>query len=586
MDSAVCLVSMGPEVLKLLRSLEDALPQFAGITAALLSLAATGSSANKVAESAPVLDSPASPDAQVSSLDEEDMLAARAVAEADLRAARRNTTTDKKVRARSRTPFVAPLGSNHDDIAAASGSRYLNPDANFNRSRARSRSPAAPRKSRLSPSQDRSMLLHPQSANMEYMDSNQDDWQLVTSRKANKSKASRSPPSSQPPVKTLRGQFDNSVPTCTPTNGECPINIESPPNPRSPPPIVVHDKGKWDEISKVTSTHDIQFTRARNTLLGISVQVSNISHYRNLTRLLNIRKIAYHTYTPAEDRVLRAVIRGVPKELDTSLIKEDLISQGLPVQEVHRLKNRHMGALDLVLVISDNTYEGKQIFKITQVCRLTGINVEPPRRNSVVAQCHRCQNYGHSQRNCHGTPRCVKCLGDHGTSDCGRNRDDPDPPGCVLCGQLGHTANYRGCPKAPRVHGRMGQKSSHPLSRSNGPRPFIMNHQDFPKINQAQCHPPPTAPSKAYNSWASGPPKITLSPSSRAPPMMPAMTSGSNFNSPLDLTPYPLVRRAIALSESLAALEERLRGASGTQMLEIMAQHQHVIAGIRGGAFP
>ncbi|GBP92680.1 hypothetical protein EVAR_81858_1 [Eumeta japonica] len=51
---------------------------------------------------------------------------------------------------------------------------------------------------------------------------------------------------------------------------------------------------------------------------------------------------------------------------------------------------------------------------------------------------------------CFHSARCVKCLGDHGTAQCTRNKDTDGPPACVLCKQKGHTANYLGCPRAPK----------------------------------------------------------------------------------------------------------------------------------------
>ncbi|XP_037298964.1 flocculation protein FLO11-like [Manduca sexta] len=52
------------------------------------------------------------------------------------------------------------------------------------------------------------------------------------------------------------------------------------------------------------------------------------------------------------------------------------------------------------------------------------------------------------------TPQtCVKCLGEHGTSECPRPKDRTqctEPPSCTNCRQSGHPANYRGCPRAPK----------------------------------------------------------------------------------------------------------------------------------------
>ncbi|GBP33995.1 Nucleic-acid-binding protein from transposon X-element [Eumeta japonica] len=81
---------------------------------------------------------------------------------------------------------------------------------------------------------------------------------------------------------------------------------------------------------------------------------------------------------------------------------------------------------------------------------LSGVKAEQPRKRALPGQCHNCQSYGHSSRHCYHSARCVKCLGDHGTAQCTRNKDTDGPPACVLCKQKGHTANYLGCPRAAK----------------------------------------------------------------------------------------------------------------------------------------
>ncbi|GBP88720.1 Probable RNA-directed DNA polymerase from transposon BS [Eumeta japonica] len=78
------------------------------------------------------------------------------------------------------------------------------------------------------------------------------------------------------------------------------------------------------------------------------------------------------------------------------------------------------------------------------------IKVELPHKRSSPGQCHNCQLYGHSSKNCFRKARCVKCLGDHGTAACTRNKETDGAPACVLCNTSGHTANYLGYPRAPK----------------------------------------------------------------------------------------------------------------------------------------
>lgn len=86
------------------------------------------------------------------------------------------------------------------------------------------------------------------------------------------------------------------------------------------------------------------------------------------------------------------------------------------------------------------------IYNLKKICGLD-ITVEALRRKAPANQCHRCQKFGHAQKNCRVEPKCVKCSGDHFTSEC--NKSATTPAKCANC--LGdHPASYKGCPKFPK----------------------------------------------------------------------------------------------------------------------------------------
>lgn len=270
-----------------------------------------------------------------------------------------------------------------------------------------------------------------------------------------------------------------------------------------PPPLFIQDKEKWNRVSALMRDKSINFTNARSTQQGIKVSLPTPTDHRRLTSLLKTESIGFHTYALEDERVFRAVLRGVPKEVDTDLVLEDLLRQGFPVHAVHRMYNgRTKEPYNLLLVISDLSKEGKSICnRLSTVCDLSGISVERPARNGHVGQCHRCQLYGHASRNCFAKPRCVKCLGDHGTPDCPRPKDRSlctEPPSCVLCRASGHTANYRGCPKAPRKNpGVVKRPSAAQLPRAQPP---VMTSQDFPSLR--------SRPALSGFSIIAGPPEL------------------------------------------------------------------------------
>lgn len=56
-----------------------------------------------------------------------------------------------------------------------------------------------------------------------------------------------------------------------------------------------------------------------------------------------------------------------------------------------------------------------------------------------------CQFWWHPSRSCNARPRCVKCTGDRGSTECSRAKEAPEPPACILCKRVGHPASYLGC---------------------------------------------------------------------------------------------------------------------------------------------
>ncbi|GBP35559.1 hypothetical protein EVAR_17421_1 [Eumeta japonica] len=84
-------------------------------------------------------------------------------------------------------------------------------------------------------------------------------------------------------------------------------------------------------------------------------------------------------------------------------------------------------------------------------CVTKRIKVEQPHKKSIPGQCFNCQLYEHSSKNCFQKAHCVKCLGDLGTATYTRNKEADGPSACVLCKTSGHTANYLGYPRAPKL---------------------------------------------------------------------------------------------------------------------------------------
>jgi hypothetical protein len=83
--------------------------------------------------------------------------------------------------------------------------------------------------------------------------------------------------------------------------------------------------------------------------------------------------------------------------------------------------------------------ENRTIYNLDFICN-TIMTIEAAGKKNTIAQCTRCQNYGHTKTYCTTPFICVKCGGEHKTTLCRRK---PNTVGkCRLCGGA-HPANYK-----------------------------------------------------------------------------------------------------------------------------------------------
>ncbi|GBP88909.1 hypothetical protein EVAR_67380_1 [Eumeta japonica] len=74
----------------------------------------------------------------------------------------------------------------------------------------------------------------------------------------------------------------------------------------------------------------INYTHALNTkrYCGIRISTGTIEDFRKLNAFLINNNIPLHTFVLEEERKVKVVIKGIPREFETADIKDDLINQG------------------------------------------------------------------------------------------------------------------------------------------------------------------------------------------------------------------------------------------------------------------
>ncbi|KAM3956537.1 uncharacterized protein ACR2FA_009445 [Aphomia sociella] len=145
-----------------------------------------------------------------------------------------------------------------------------------------------------------------------------------------------------PPPKTQRANVSTDAHSPKPSTSQVPPTPShsgsqlTPARPKGTPPVIIQDKKAWTTISSALRDKSINFTRSHTVYHGIQVHVPTPADHRKLTSFLRVRNVDFHSFPLEEEKRLRVVIRDIPKEIEISFILEDLKSQSLSVQEVHR----------------------------------------------------------------------------------------------------------------------------------------------------------------------------------------------------------------------------------------------------------
>lgn len=163
----------------------------------------------------------------------------------------------------------------------------------------------------------------------------------------------------------------------------------------------------------------------------------------------------FYTYTNAKEKPKNFMIKGLPGEFKDDQILQAFADLRLSDVEVISIRNfqtrtaRETGRRSNLFSIQITGASNPKSFisiKALLSCRIT---IENLLNKTDAIQCRRCQRFGHVANNCSMQPRCVKCAGEHESTNCIHNREDGRVDEVVLkcTGCAGsHTASFKKCP--------------------------------------------------------------------------------------------------------------------------------------------
>lgn len=260
------------------------------------------------------------------------------------------------------------------------------------------------------------------------------DWLLPKSRGNKKRKASESPAKDSSTIQISR--------TLTATK---------------PPPIILSNVEDYNVVKEKLNPENLEYKTAMMSNQQIKINVSSADEYRKLTALINDTNLEWHTYENKSTRHIKVMVRNLHPSTSTEDIMNELKENNFKIMEVvqkfKKISNNNKAEnvrLPLYMLMFEHTEDIQKIYNIQYINHMK-VKIEAVRNNKLIPQCKKCQRYEHTQKFCNRTPACVKCAGNHLTSDCKKARDLPAK--CINCTEA-HPANYRGCTVAKELQKR------------------------------------------------------------------------------------------------------------------------------------
>lgn len=228
-----------------------------------------------------------------------------------------------------------------------------------------------------------------------------------------------------------------------------------------PPPVILYG---IEDVNKLTESIETVVERKEYTLKIITrnqlrVNCTSVESYKRFMSLVREMGLIGHTFTRKEERCYRIVVKNLHHTTPHEAIIEAFEKTGNKVRgEIINARGgpnkTPTSTFFINLERSPNNAQTKNVKYIYN----TAVTIEDPKKRNTIVQCMKCQQYGHSKNNCMRPYRCVKCAGQHKTSDCTK-KDRNTPAKCALC--LGeHPANYKGCEVYREILDRKKRSSS------------------------------------------------------------------------------------------------------------------------------
>lgn len=180
----------------------------------------------------------------------------------------------------------------------------------------------------------------------------------------------------------------------------------------------------------------------KRLMSGFGVKTYTNRDYGSLINFLERCNVPFHLVEARNERIIKAVVKGLHPRTNPNTVTEELTRLGFPVRNTVAMYDNYRKAPNGMFQIhlTDNE-KARSILDLTTLL-FTTVRVEKYFQRPTPPQCTHCWRFGHTARQCKAPARCRKCAGQHVTSACTMPAHYTRL--CVNC-QGQHPATYRGC---------------------------------------------------------------------------------------------------------------------------------------------
>lgn len=197
---------------------------------------------------------------------------------------------------------------------------------------------------------------------------------------------------------------------------------KKPPAPKRPPPIIIPNLNHAQviEILKTAPINNKQYSK-RLTSDGFKIFTENVQDYKQLKSHLASVSTNHYSFTLEEDLQSRYVVYGLP-EIDIKVIREAINHQiqkdPTDIKKMKILKPKYEGQSHYLIYFRKSEQVKLQALKSITVIEGYHVFWSHYRRDNTPTLCRNCGQYFHSARNCAMPTSCLRCCGNHKTSEC------------------------------------------------------------------------------------------------------------------------------------------------------------------------